>query len=188
MKLIKQYLIVICSLSIANCLYSKEIFSYKDWVVTTYDSDPSIIKYTTHGLGVWGHEFGFVKQLGSCEKDNLYISWSTTEEFSQLEKMSNQTVLFDLSTEKDNYKFALSNLTSYPLPFGDTYNIMLFTNFFPNQNFIKSINLGKRIIIKVNESDPYFQNFDIDFEEFSLEGYSEALKFSNQECKSKSNI
>ena len=170
-------------------LHADEVFTHKDWSVTTYDSDPEFIKYSTHGSAVWGHEFGFLKRAGSCDEDNIYVSWSSTVKLDQLKEMEDQKVLFDIHPDEQFFQFAVPNLVVNPL-LGSEYleipnslNVMLFTNYFPQVTFSPSLEAGRRISVKVNEKDPHHNKFDIPYDDFSLDGYIAARQFAIEQCQ-----
>jgi hypothetical protein len=45
--------------------------------------------------------------------------------------------------------------------------------------------VGRTISVEVNEKDPHYANFDIPYDEFSLEGYIAARQFALEQCKIK---
>ena len=191
MQLIYRVSAVLCLCVVLGYLQAEEVFNYKDWSVTTYESDPKFIKYSTHGSAVWGHEFGFFKQTGHCDEDNLLVSWSSTVQLNQLKQMEDQKVLFDLQPDKQFFQFAIPNLIVNPL-LGSEYleisnplNVMLFTNYTPQVTFKPNLEIARKISIKVNNKDPHHENFDIPYDEFSLEGYIAARQFAIEHCESK---
>ncbi|MDA0937175.1 MAG: hypothetical protein O2878_08640 [Bacteroidetes bacterium] len=182
-------LVVICFCFLIGYSYADEVFTHKDWSVTTYDSDPEFIKYSTHGSAVWGHEFGFLKIAGSCDEDNIFVSWSSTVKIDQLKKMEDQKVLFDLQPDEQFFQFAVPNLGVNPL-FGsedleipNSLNVMVFANYLPQVTFNPSLEVGRKISVKVNEKDPHHSNFDIPDDEFSLVGYIAARQFATEQCE-----
>ena len=189
MQVIYRVSAVLCLCVVLGYLQAEEVFNHKDWSVTTYDSDPEFIKYSTHGSAVWGHEFGFLKRAGSCDEDNIYVSWSSTVKLDQLKRMEDHKVLFDLHPDEQFFQFAVPNLVVNPL-LGSEYleipnslNVMLFTNYFPQVTFSPSLEVGRKVSVKVNEKDPHHHNFDIPHDEFSLEGYIAARQFAVEQCE-----
>ena len=183
MQLIYRVSAVLCLCIVLGYLQAEEVFSHKDWSVTTYSTDPKYIKYTTHGSAVWGHEFGFLKKAGNCHEDNIYVSWSSTVNKDQLENMLEREVLFDLAPDNAFFQFAVPHLVVNPLMEGGSLNIMLFTNYFPQFTFKPTLEVGRKISVKVNEKDPPHSNFDIAYDEFSLEGYIAARQFAIEQCE-----
>lgn len=183
MQVIYRVSAVLCLCVVLGYLQAEEVFSHKDWSVTTYSTDPKYIKYTTHGSAVWGHEFGFLKKVGNCHEDNIYVSWSSTVDKNQLENMLEREVLFDLAPDNAFFQFALPHLVVNPLMEGGSLNIMLFTNYFPQFTFKPTLEVGRKINVKVNEKDPHHSNFDIAYDEFSLEGYIAARQFAIEQCE-----
>ena len=190
MQLIYRVSAVLCLCIVLGYLQAEEVFSHKDWSVTTYPADPQYIKYSTHGSKVWGHEFGFLKAVGDCKADNLYVTWSSTTPINVLEQMKSKKVLFDVKPD-DNFvfHFPVPNLMvkylsgSEYLEIPDPLSVMLFTNYFPQFTFIPTLEAGRNIIVKVNEEDPHFKNFDIADDKFSLEGYIAARQFALEQCE-----
>ena len=188
MQLIYRISAVLCLCVVLGYLQAEEVFSHKDWSVTAYSTDPKFIKYTTHGLAVWGHEFGFLKKAGNCNEDNIYVSWSSTVDKNQLEKMLEREVLFDLESENTLFQFAVPHLAVSPLMEGGSLNIMLFANYFPQFTFKPTLEVGRKISVKVNEKDPNLNNFDIPHDEFSLDGYIAARQFAIEQCEQRTNV
>jgi len=185
MQLIYRVSAVLCLCVVLGYLQAEEVFSHKDWSVTTYSTDPKYIKYTTHGSAVWGHEFGFLKKAGNCDEDNIYVSWSSTVDKNQLENMLEREVLFDLEPDNAYFQFAVPHLVVNPLMEGGSLNIMLFTNYFPQFTFKPTLEVGKKISVKVNDKDPHHKNFDIPYDEFSLEGYIAARQYAIEQCENR---
>ena len=190
MQLLYRVFAVIFLCSVLGYLNAEEIFKHKDWSVATYPNDNQYIKYSTHGTNVWGHEFGFLKVVGDCKADNLYVSWSSTTPINILERMKSKKVLFDVKPD-DNFvfHFPVPNLMvkylsgSEYLEIPDPLSVMLFTNYFPQFTFIPTLEAGRNVIVKVNEEDPHFKNFDIAEDKFSLEGYIAARQFAFEQCE-----
>jgi len=193
MKLIYRISAVLCLCIVLGYLQAEEVFSHKDWSVTTYPNDLKFIKYSTHGSNVWGHEFGFLKTVGDCKADNLYVTWSSTTSINILKRMKSKKILFDVKPD-DNFafQFPIPNLMvdhlsgSEYLEIPNPLNVMLFTNYFPQFTFIPTLEVGKNIIIKVNDKDPHYENFDINHDKFSLEGYIAARQFALEQCEQRS--
>jgi len=60
--------------SYANAKDAQEI-RYKNWTVDFFIDD--IIRYSTNGLSVNGHIFGWLIRPGACDVDVLYLAIST---------------------------------------------------------------------------------------------------------------
>ena len=83
------------------------------------------------------------------------------------------------------FQFALPHLVVNPLMEGGSLNIMLFTNYFPQFTFKPTLEVGRKISVKVNDKDPHHKNFDIPHDEFSLEGYIAARQYAIEQCENR---
>jgi hypothetical protein len=190
MQLIYRLSAVVFLCSVLGYLNADEVFKHKDWLVTTYPDDSKYIKYSTHGTAVWGHEFGFLKTIGDCKADNLYVGWSSTKNINQLKRMQSKKVLFDLKPD-DNFEFnfAIPNLLvdhlwgMKDLELPTPLNVMLFTNYYPKYTFIPTLEAGRKISVNVSNEDPHLGNFDIPDDQFSLEGYIAARQYAMELCE-----
>ena len=63
--------------SYANASDQQEI-KYKNWTVDFFIDD--IIRYSTNGMVVNGHVFGWLIKPGACDVDVLYLAISTYRE------------------------------------------------------------------------------------------------------------
>lgn len=45
----------------------------------------NFVRYYAHGSAVHGHELGFLKRKGDCEKDYMFMVWSSYEDMKRLE-------------------------------------------------------------------------------------------------------
>ena len=112
-----------------------------------------------------------------------YVPWSSTVDKNQLENMLEREVLFDLEPENTLFQFAVPHFAVSPLMEGGSLNIMLFTNYFPQFTFKPTLEVGRKISVKVNDKDSHHSNFDIPHDEFSLEGYIAARQFAIEQCE-----
>ena len=191
MQLIYRLSAVVFLCSVLGYLNAEEVFKHKDWLVATYPDDSKYIKYSTHGTAVWGHEFGFLKTIGDCKADNIYVSWSSTKNINQLKRMESKKVLFDLGPDDNfEFQFAIPNLAVTHLIGSNEYfeipnplNVMLFTNYFPKYTFMPTLEAGRKISVNVSNQDPHHGNFDIPDDQFSLEGYIAARQYAMELCE-----
>lgn len=137
----------------------------KEWDVRT-TSD--IVRYTSHGNIIYGHEFGFIKKVGN-NADMLWISWSTSEDGLEQFKGKNCTFLIDIDGEL--FEVELCMVGVYELTTLTT--VVFFTNGIASPKLIKALEEGEQVNIEIVGPKKILDYFDISSDSFRLEGYIE---------------
>ena len=147
-----------------NFSNKEEEWTNKDWSVA---SKVGRIFYITHGSAVWGHEFGFFKNSGSCGGDILWISFSSDND--KVLDFVGKIVQFRINVDGQSYDVNLNMLDANKLT--PVTKVMLFTNFVAGDKFIDLLNKGHKVSIKIIGPKEFVKFLDIPEDSFSLDGY-----------------
>ena len=147
----------------------------KSWTV---ESRMDRIFYFTHGAAVWGHMFGFFKNAGDCDVDTLWLTYTSPEEQVKNFEGVDVTILLDVDGKNFTIKTPMLGTTTI----GYT-QIMVFTDWRPNSQFMKSLMNGKRAILKIVRPRELEALMDFKFDIFGLTGFSSARKEAFGLCK-----
>lgn len=138
-----------------------------------------LVRYTTHGTVVYGHEFGFVKKPKRCEVDELWLSLSTTD--VRIKQLIGSEVAFLIDVDGIEFKIR-ANLWHagkyHPL---SGLIIAYFGNYIADPEYIELFKIGKNIEIRIIGSAKKF--FDLPFDEFSLVGFAAARREALNSCR-----
>ncbi|MDB2562189.1 hypothetical protein N9X61_01145, partial [Sulfurimonas sp.] len=155
-------------------------WKYKDWEINSYGND--LFKASTNGLQIYGHDFGVIKRANNCNRDLLWLTFSST--MKGLKKYAGKEVelLIDIDDEKFKIGVDVSILDTTP-----TMEIALFSNFIVGNKFIKLLKKGKKIKVTIIKPEKIVNQFDIKSELFSLKGFTANYLKLNEYCQKKDN-
>tara|TARA_B100001059_G_scaffold179984_1_gene180704 strand:+ start:43 stop:633 length:591 start_codon:yes stop_codon:yes gene_type:complete len=151
---------------------------FKDWEV---DKMGDIIRYSTYGEVIHGHRFGWLKTVGSCEHDNLYVTYSSTYgNINILGKLKkNNMPLKVIFPQEKGLSFQI-----FPEIIGlnglGSLQIVTLSNF--GKAEVMDAYLSKLNSIIIDIEDPYKSLFDVAFESWSLDGYIAAKLKAKELC------
>ena len=138
---------------------------------------PGLVQYITHGTTVYGHEFGFVKLAGRCNKDILWLSWSTDDPKIKNFIGSKATISIDLNGKTLKMNVTLKSVRR----FTPMTTIAVFNKSNASPDFIELLNQGKEMVITI--SGPVNKFLDIRHDKFSLEGFAVARQQAKKICE-----
>ena len=95
----------------------------------TVESRAGRLFYFTHGMAVWGHEFGFFKGANDCGGDTLWMTFSSSEE--KVKDFIGKDVAILLHVDGRDFTLIRIPMLS-TVPIGGIY-IMAFTNWSPGE-------------------------------------------------------
>lgn len=182
-KLHKLIEIFTCSLfsitlfaMVSNLNASEQVWEYKDWVTQKNDTS---VRFMTNGSIVHGHQFGFLKQPGSCSSEILWLSWSTP--YSEIKNFESESVSIKFASEESHFQLSLP--ISYIYELTPNLSIALFTNFVAGNQFISILETGKSIDVSIVSPDEVVQVFDVTKDSFSLDGFIAARLKAAEICE-----
>ena len=149
----------------------------REWSLET--ANDSLIKYVTHGWQVNGHEFGFVKKAGQCDKDVMWLTWSTYDK--SIQKYEGKDVILNFKVAGESLNLPISYLTTGEI--GGMYIVTL-TDFVPNERFMTLLESDYKIKVRIVSPDEFAEKFDIVDETFDLSRIKHTRDKAENSCKS----
>ena len=155
-------------------------WEYKKWKVALMDDD--LLRYSTNGQLAYGNLFGFTKKKSNCSYNNLWLTIYTTKKGT--EQLKGKSGI--LEVEVDEKTFKIETKIKNVFPFTTSSNIVLFSDFLANDNFINLLKNGKKITFTIASPTDVVEGFDVPYEIFSLSGFSANYVKATEACKDSS--
>ena len=169
--------------SYANAKDAQEI-RYKNWTVDFVTDD--LIRYSTNGLSVNGHIFGWLIRPGACDVDVLYLAISTYKtNAAALKKNLNGKIIplkisFPEITQIPQTKKIKTDFLS-AIDYTPSLTVANFSHFYMGRELDLRMRELKKIKIEVDT--PFSKLFDITWDEYDLNGYVAARQKAHEICE-----
>ncbi|MFH1479249.1 MAG: hypothetical protein ABIG92_05705 [Candidatus Omnitrophota bacterium] len=134
--------------------------------------------YYTHGTAVWGHEFGFFKDVNDFSSDTLWLTFSSCEE--KVKDFVGKDVLILLDVDGKEFKVKTPMLHTGTI--GLTH-VMTFTNWSPGEQLMDSLTKGRYVKVQILEPKELEALLDIKDDRFGLEGFAASRKEAESVCR-----
>jgi len=138
----------------------------------------SRIFYFTHGMIVYGHEFGFYKNPADYENDILWLIFSSSEE--KVKDFIGKNVVIALDVDGEVFKIKLNMLTAGTMGFTQ---IMYFTNWAADKQLLDALMNGHHVKVQIVEPKGLEVLLDIKEDTFDLGGFNNSRKQAEEMCK-----
>jgi len=166
--------VFICSTAFADSVPPPD----KSWTV---EERMGRVFYFTRGRIVWGHEFGFFKDLGYCNEDTFWLSISSYED--EVQAFDGKDIEFELEIDKEHYSVKIPMMSVGKLA---SNNIMLFTNLSLDNEATDALRKGSVVNLRVVGPKELLDFFDIKEDEFDLKELIDAQQKAFDVCVEKS--
>ena len=169
--------------SYANAKDAQEI-RYKNWTVDFVTDD--LIRYSTNGLSVNGHIFGWLIRPGACDVDVLYLAISTykTNAAALKKKLNGKIIPLKISfpeiTQIPQSKKIKTDFLS-AIDYTPSLTVANFSHFHMSRGLDLRMRELKKIKIEVDT--PFSKLFDITWDEYDLNGYVAARQKAHEICE-----
>jgi hypothetical protein len=169
--------------SYANAKDAQEI-RYKNWTVDFVTDD--LIRYSTNGLSVNGHIFGWLIRPGACDVDVLYLAISTykTNAAAFKKKLNGKIIPLKISfpeiTQIPQSKKIKTDFLS-AIDYTPSLTVANFSHFYMGRELDLRMRELKKIKIEVDT--PFSKLFDITWDEYDLNGYVAARQKAHEICE-----
>ena len=139
--------------------------------------------YRTNGNIVHGHSFGWIKRVGQCNYDNLYLTYSSVHKDKDiLEQLKNNKVPLKLVfPESDSSPIKMHPPIISVNDFG-SMKIITLSNI--QQNNELNAYMEELHSVEIAITSPYAKLFDIPKDSWSLDGYIAAKLKAKELCES----
>jgi len=134
--------------------------------------------YFTHGTTVWGHEFGFYKNLSRYNEDILWLTFSSSDE--NVKDFIGKDAVVALDIDGEIIKVTLNMLTAGTIGFT---HVMYFSNWLAGEQLIDALEKGQSVKVQILEPKEIEVLLDIKEDIFDLNGFENARKKALEICE-----
>ena len=154
-------------------------FQYQDWKIDSYND---LVMYGADGQGFAGHVFGWVKKAGSCDQDDLFISFSTTHESKDmLDQLVNQRLSIKVTfPEVEGVSYVMEPKLLSTKNSDTTKHIVLAR---VPKDPVFDLYMHKLHVLEIGIQKPYQGMFDMHYDSWSLDGYVAAKLKAKEMCE-----
>jgi hypothetical protein len=167
-----------CSLSEGEVLDEYNDLENEGWSIKVIEN---LVLNMTHGTNVWGHVFGIIKKQEWCDRNILYISWSSY--INTVQQFLGEKLLLEIDVDSKSFRFAIEITEAFQaLP---EMTVLSFTNYSVDNEFIDLLERSNSVKVKIAGPDNIIKHFDILQESFRLEGFKENNQRIKEICQGK---
>ena len=154
-------------------------FQYQDWKIDTYKD---LVIYGADGQGFAGHVFAWIKRAGSCDQDDLFISFSTNHESkNMLDQLVNQRLSLKVTfPEVEGVSYVMEPKLLSTKNEDKTKHIILAR---VPKDPVFDLYMHKLHILEIGIQKPYQGMFDMHYDSWSLDGYVAAKLKAKEMCE-----
>ena len=162
------------------------IYKYKDWEITQFKD---MVIYKTNGMAVHGHKFGWVKKVGHCDEDFMYLTFSSMhKDKALLEKIIKRDIPIEVvfpqmepqqPAQLEVFLVAVNDLTIDNIDTG--MKVATFSG--ANNNQLFDAFLEHYNMIEIEIKGVYKSLFDIPLDSWSLDGYIASKAKAKEMCE-----
>ena len=135
----------------------------------------------THGEVVWGHQFGFMKNLRFCDSDILLVSWSSGISDGEMEKLEGEDVYFKIKIDGEE----LDEELQFTLMFaGEMFllEVGYFGAIIKSESFTEKLKQSSRVELTVTEPKKLLEILDITTDSFKTQGLDKSYSTLDNSC------
>ena len=135
----------------------------------------------THGEIVWGHQFGFMKNLRFCNSDILLVSWSSGISDGEMKKLEGEDVYFKIKIDSEE----LDEELQFTLMFaGEMFllEVGYFGAIIKSESFIERLKQSSRIELTFTEPERLIEILDIKTDSFNTKGLDQSYDLLDNSC------
>ena len=148
------------------------------------DENWSIIedkRLITRGEIVWGHQFGFMKDLSLCDYDILLLSWSSDISDGKLKEFEGKDAYVQINMDGE----VLDQELEFTLMFAGNFGSMevgYFGAIVKSESFIKKLKQSSKIELTFSKPNKLIKILDIKTDSFKTEGLDEYYSMLDNSC------
>ena len=135
----------------------------------------------THGDIVWGHQFGFMKNLRFCDSDILLVSWSSGISDGEMKKLEGEDVYFKIKIDGEE----LDEELQFTLMFaGEMFSLEVgyFGAIVESDSFIDQLKQSSRVELTITKPKQLLKILDITTDSFKTIGLDESYSMLDNSC------
>ena len=135
----------------------------------------------THGEIVWGHQFGFMKDLGLCGYDVMLLSWSSDISNGELKKFEGKDAYVQIDIDGEVLEQELEFTLMFAGDFG-SMEIGYFGAIVKSESFIEILKQSSRVELTFSKPNNLIQILDIKTDSFKTKGLDQSYSMLDNSC------
>ena len=135
----------------------------------------------THGEIVWGHQFGFMKNLRFCDSDILLVSWSSGISDGDMRKFEGEDVYFKIKIDSEE----LDEELQFTLMFAGKMFLLevgYFGAIIKSEAFVEKLKQSSRVELSFSKPNNLIQILDIKSDSFNTKGLDQSYALLDNSC------
>ena len=136
----------------------------------------------TRGEIVWGHQFGFIRDLRFCDSDFLLVSFSSDISNGAMKKFEGQDAYFKIKIDGEE----LDEQLQFTLMFaGEMFSLEVgyFGAIVESNSFIDQLKQSSRVELTITKPKKLLKILDIKTDSFITEGLNESYSLLDNSCQ-----
>ena len=138
-------------------------------------------RLVSRGEIVWGHQFGFMKDLSICDYDILLISWSSFISDGQLKAFEGNDAYLQINIDgeilKDELEFTLMSAGKF-----DSMEVGYFGAIVNSDTFIEKLKQSSKVELTFTKPKSLLKILDIQSDSFKTEGLNSSYSLLDNSC------
>ena len=135
----------------------------------------------TRGDIVWGHQFGFMKDLGLCGYDVMLLSWSSDISNGELKKLEGKDAYVQITIDGEVLEQELEFTLMFAGDF-DSMEIGYFGAIVKSESFIEKLKQSSRVELTFTKPKKLVKILDIKTDSFTTQGLNESYSLLDNSC------
>ena len=135
----------------------------------------------TRGEIVWGHQFGFMKDLSLCGYDVMLLSWSSDISNGELKKLEGKDAYVQINMDGE----VLDQELEFTLMFAgdfDSMEVGYFGAIVKSESFIEKLKQSSRVELSFSKPNNLVQILDIKSDSFNTKGLDQSYDLLDNSC------
>ena len=135
----------------------------------------------TRGDIVWGHQFGFMKDLSLCGYDIMLLSWSSDISNGELKKLEGKDAYVQINIDGE----VLDQELEFTLMFAgdfDSMEIGYFGAIVKSESFIEKLKQSSRVELTFTKPKKLVKILDIKTDSFNTKGLDQSYPLLDNSC------
>ena len=135
----------------------------------------------TRGDIVWGHQFGFMKDLGLCGYDIMLLSWSSDISNGELKKLEGKDAYVQIKMDGEvldqELEFTLMFVGNF-----DSMEVGYFGAIVKSESFIEKLKQSSRVELTFTKPKKLVKILDIKTDSFNTKGLDQSYALLDNSC------
>ena len=130
---------------------------------------------------VWGHQFGFMKDLSLCGYDVMLLSWSTEISDGKLKEFEGKDAYVQINMDGEVLDQELEFTLMFAGDFG-SMEVGYFGAIVKSESFIEKLKQSSRVELTYSKPKELLKILDIKTDSFKTEGLNKSYSMLDNSC------